>query len=116
MKVDHIELGGAAAHFGELVQMGRKIRLQRRRVEANGLVAHRQQGGQRARLGAGEQGDLVAEADQSVGQVGHHPLRSPVEARRHGFIEGRNLGDTHGNYSDTTDHALSWRGAAYDLG
>ena len=46
------------------------------------------------RLGAGEQGDLVAEVDQGVGQVGDDPLGAAVEAGRHGLIEGGDLGDT----------------------
>src|SRR5258708_25906522 len=37
----------------------------------------------------------MAELDERLGQVGHHALGAAVEFRRDGFVERRNLCDSH---------------------
>ena len=64
-------------------------------IEPDRLIAHRHQLGLGLRVGAGEQGHLVAQVDQRVGQVGDDPLGAAIESRRHGFVQRRDLGDPH---------------------
>jgi hypothetical protein len=88
-----------APHQGQLVQMRGQVRLQRRGVQPDGLVAHRGQSGGGLRLGAGEQRHVMAQGHQRVGQVRHHPLGAAVQLGRHGFVQRGDLGDTHSQNS-----------------
>ncbi len=99
VEVDHVELVGAAAHLGDLGHVGGQVGLQRRGVQSDRLVAHHHQPGLGAGLAAGEQGNLVAQLHQGVGQVRRHPLGAAVEPGRDSFIERRNLGDAHDRFS-----------------
>ncbi|MNE46266.1 hypothetical protein D3C80_1405930 [compost metagenome] len=95
VEMDDVEIVGAVQHLRQHGHVRGQIGLQRLRVQANGLISHRDQSRPRLGLGAGEQGDVMAQIDQGVGQVGHHPLGAAVETWGHGLIEGRDLGDLH---------------------
>ncbi len=95
MEVDHVEIVGAAAHLGEHRHVGGEVGLQRRGVQPDRLVTHGNQLGLGMRVGAREQGDVVTQIDQRVGQVGHDPFSAAVEARGNGFIKRGNLRDFH---------------------
>ncbi len=95
MNMDDVELGGAAAHLLQHRQMGRRRRDQAGRVAAQGAFAHRHQPRAGLRIGAGEQGDLMAPAHQLLGQEGDDPFRTAISRRRHRFEQGRNLSNSH---------------------
>ena len=88
-----------SSHLGDLGHVRRQVGFQRGRVQPDRLVADHHQPGLGAGLGAGEQGDLVAQLYQGVGQMRRHPLGAAIEPRRDGFIERGNLGDTHDGFS-----------------
>ena len=51
-------------------------------------------------VAAGEQGDRMSLPDQLLGQVGHHPLGAPIQLRRDGLVQRRNLCNPHARYSE----------------
>ncbi len=86
VEVDDVELIGPPA---DLVQHGHvrgEVGLQRRGVQPDGLVADGGQFGLGAGVGAGEQGDIVAEIDQGVAEVRHHPFGAAVVPGRDRFV------------------------------
>jgi hypothetical protein len=95
VEVDDVELVAPLVQIGQHRQVRGDIRLQRRRVEPDRLIARRRQMRPGARFGAGEQRHVVAQVDQSFAEVGDHALGAAVEPRRHGFVQRRNLGDLH---------------------
>ena len=64
-------------------------------IEPQRLWANRDELGRRDRIAAGEQRDVVALADELLGQVGHDPLRTAVVLRRDGLVERRDLCNPH---------------------
>ncbi|MNE57611.1 hypothetical protein D3C80_1525870 [compost metagenome] len=95
MEMDDVERVGAVQNGGQQGHVRGQVGLQRLGVQPDRLIAHRDQPRPRLGLGAGEQGHLVTQFDQGVRQVGDHPFRAPVEARRHSLIEGRDLSNLH---------------------
>ena len=95
VEVQDVEAVLVLAHLGQHRQVGGQVRLQRRGIEADRLVAHGDQVGLGLGVGAGEQGDLVAEIDQGVAQMRHHPFGAAIQLRRNRFVEGGDLGDLH---------------------
>ncbi|MNC86898.1 hypothetical protein D3C83_25850 [compost metagenome] len=75
--------------------MRREIRLERRRIEPDRLIAHGDQLAFDARVCCGKQGDLMAEIDQGIGEMRHYPLGPAIQFRRHRLVQGRNLRDSH---------------------
>ena len=59
------------------------------------MAARRLQPGRGDRLAAGKQRYPMAAPDQPVGKMGDDAFRAAVEQRRHGLVEGRDLGDAH---------------------
>ena len=96
VEMDHVEVVGALQHLGQHDHMRRQIGLQRGRVQPDRLIPHRHQS--RACLGVrrGEQGHVMPQIDEGVGQVGHHALGAAVQPWRHGFVQRCDLGDLHG--------------------
>ena len=107
MEMQDIELLRTAFHFVEHREVSGKIRFERSRVQSDRLIAHHDQLRFRAGVCRGEQRDLVPEIDQGIRQVCDHPLGSTIELRRHGFIQGRNLRDSH-RFSHNVAPVLSW--------
>ncbi|MNQ90988.1 hypothetical protein D3C85_1063510 [compost metagenome] len=95
MEMDDVERVGAVQNGGQQGHVRGQVGLQRLGVQPDRLIAHRDQPRPRLGLGAGEQGHLVAQIDQGVGQVGDDPLGAAVETRRHRLIEGRDLSNLH---------------------
>jgi hypothetical protein len=59
--------------------------------EPQGLAANRLQAGGSAGIPAGEQGDVVPQPHQLLGEEMHDPLRAPVQGGRNTLIQRRNL-------------------------
>ena len=95
MEMQDVESLGHAADVFHHHQL-RRDRIGNRGIEAQRLRPHRPERGAGLRIAAREQRHLVAHRDQLFRQVGDDPLGAAVEARRHGFDEGSNLGDAHG--------------------
>tara|TARA_R110001606_G_scaffold71247_19_gene163986 strand:- start:33141 stop:33362 length:222 start_codon:yes stop_codon:yes gene_type:complete len=64
-------------------------------IQSLGLIAHRDQSRARRCIGAGEQGDVMGQLNQGVGQVGDHPFRAAIQIRGQGLIERRDLRELH---------------------
>ncbi len=95
VEMDDVEAMRLAANLVQHGHVGGQVRLQRRGVQADGLVAHDDQLGLGASVARGEQGDLVPKIDQGVGQMRHDAFCTAIEAWRNGFVQGRHLGDLH---------------------
>ena len=94
MEVNDVELVGPLADPVEHRQMGGEVRFEIR-VQPKRALAAGHPGRPGARLGAREQGDVVTELDQRVGQIGNDPFRPAIEPGRDGFVEGSDLRDPH---------------------
>ena len=95
VEMDDIEAVLRGAQLREHVQVRRDVRFQRRGIQANGLIAAGEKRGLGVGIAAGEQGDLMAQIDQRVGQMRHHPFGAAVKLRRDRLVQGRDLGDFH---------------------
>ena len=78
VEMQEIELVPAQMKLVQHGKVSRQVRFQRRRVEPNSLVAHRNQSRPRMGLRTREQRDLVPKLDESVGQMRHDPLGAAV--------------------------------------
>jgi hypothetical protein len=105
MEVDDVELVGGLPDARQHGHVSGEVGLQRRGVQPYGAIADGHQPRRRLRLRAGEQGDVVPEGDEGVGEGGHHALRAAVEVGWHGLIERRNLRDLHDGSGRVTDVA-----------
>src|SRR6266567_4771823 len=103
VKMQHIELIRPQPHFVQHRKMRSKIGLERRRIEPDRLVAHCYDLGARSSAAAREQGDVMPKLDQGVGEMRDDPLGSSVELRRNGFVQRRDLGDSHSYAGNSTD-------------
>jgi hypothetical protein len=95
MKVDDVELIHAVQNFAQHRQVGGEVGLQRRGVEADSLVANRDQARPGLGVSAGEQGDIVAQIHQGVRQMRHDALGSSIQLRRDGLVKRGDLRDLH---------------------
>jgi hypothetical protein len=111
VEMQHIEVVGVLAHLVQQRQMGGDVGFQRGRVEPDRLVAHGHKTRAGPRIGAAEQGDLMAQVDQRVGKVGHDALRAAIQPRRYRFAQRADLGDSHETLLRT-----AWVGATAALG
>ena len=94
MHVDDVEFIGAPPDLVQHRQVGSDRRLETG-VQPQRVTARRLQPGGGDRLAAGKQRYLMPAPDQPVGKVGDDAFRAAVEQRRHGLVEGRDLGDAH---------------------
>ena len=111
VEVEDVELVRPAAHLVQHGQMGGEIGLQRVRVEPDGLVAARAPACALVRASA--LANSVTSWPRSTSASVRWAtirLRAAVEAGRHRFVEGRDLGDPH-----RPSLALSGAGAAPPL-
>ncbi len=95
MEMEDVESLGGLRHALQHQMIGRQP-VADAAIEPQPLPTHRRQAGARQRIAAGEEGDVVAQRDELLGQTRHDPLRAAVEFRRHGLVEGGNLGNSHG--------------------
>ncbi len=98
VEVDDVEVVRAPAHLVQHGHVRGEVRLQRGRIQPDGLIAHGHQLGLGFRVGAGEQGDLVAELDQGVAQVSDDTLGAAVELGGDRLVQRRHLRDLHSIY------------------
>jgi hypothetical protein len=84
VEVDDVELVGQGPDLGDLAQVSGEIGFQGRGIKPDGLVANGDQLGLGLGFGAGEQGDVVTEIDERVGQVGDDTLRAAIQTWRNG--------------------------------
>ena len=104
VEMHHVELGGALQQkFEQHHMIGDGVL--NLGVEAQCGVAGGHQFGIGDRIPAREQGDIVALADEFLGQIGHNPLGAPVKPWRDTFIKGGNLRDLHRPTPDLTGRA-----------
>lgn len=99
VEMDDVEVVGTLHHLRQHDQVCGQVRLERRRIQPDRLIAYGDE--TRARLGVdrGEQGDVVPQVDQGVGQVGDDAFGAAIQPGRHGLIQRRDLGDLHGRSS-----------------
>src|SRR5947209_2650185 len=72
-----------------------EIGLEPGRIKPDRLVPNGDEVGLRLGVGAAEEGHLMAEFDQSLGQEGYDPLGAAVEFWGNRLIKRRNLRDLH---------------------
>ncbi len=92
--VEAVRVGPDPIKHGE---MGGMIRFQRR-IHAQGLRPALDQLGPGPAAAAGVQRHIMAGRDQRVGQIGNDALGAAIEPGRHGFVQGRDLRDPHGQH------------------
>ena len=68
------------------------------------------------RVAAGEQGHVVAELDQRVGQVGDDALGAAIEPRRDAFVQRGDLGDLHDSRARVSGPGLTPGNVAMSAG
>ena len=92
--MQHVEFVGDTAHLFEH-QHVRGEDVADRRVEAQ--CARPRSFERRLRVGvaACEQGHVVPQVDERIGEVGHHALGAAIEFRRNGLVQRGNLCDSH---------------------
>ena len=95
VEMDHVEFVPALANLVQHGEVGGEVGFRGRWIETDRLIADRDEPGFSVGVGAGEQRHLVPKIHQGVAKMSNHPLGAPVEFRRHGFIEGSDLGDFH---------------------
>ena len=97
MEVDDVEILGAQAHFVQHRKMRRDRRFQRRRIEPERLVADGHKAGVRHGVPARKEGNVMAIRHQSVDQIGDDPFGAAIKPGGNGFIQGRDVGNSHGS-------------------
>jgi hypothetical protein len=95
MEVQDIKLRGPSFDLVQHGQVCGKIGFQRCNIEADRLISYRDKTRFRARIGGGEQGDLVPQLHQGIAEVRDGPFRAAIQLRRHSFIQRSNLRDSH---------------------
>ena len=96
VKMDNVEfLGPARQHF-QHNDVRRQI-IPHCPIEAQRAAAHRLQPGFGDAVAGGEQGNIVTEGGELVGEVGDDALGAAIELGRHRFHQWRNLCDLHGD-------------------
>ena len=93
MEMDYVKLVGAAKHLLQEQNVMRHL-VHAVLVQAQGAWARGNESGLRHRVTTGEEGHLVALADQLFREVGDDPLGPPVVLWRYALVERSNLGDT----------------------
>ncbi len=93
--VDDVELVGALVDHVQLNQGGGDGVLERV-FEAQGALGAGDEGGGGAGVAAGEEGDIVAAADELLGEGGDDALGAAVEQGRHRLDQGGDHRDLHG--------------------
>ena len=78
-----IEFVGAFANVAQHREMHGKIAVERPALEADCATATRDQLGRGHRISTRKQRHVVAQRDQSVGQVGNDAFGTPIKAWRH---------------------------------
>ena len=78
--MEDVELVPAAVHLVQHRQVRREVGLEFAGVQPDRLVAAGDQRRPGLGFGAGEEGDVVPEPDQGVGEVGDDALGAAVEA------------------------------------
>ena len=94
VEMQEIEFAPAQMKLVQHGEMRRHIGFQRRRIEPDGLIAHRHQCRPCLRLRAREQRHVVPKLHQRVGQVRHDPFGAAVEPGRDRLIQRRDLSDS----------------------
>src|SRR5690349_9437756 len=95
MEVQDIELRGASFDLVQHGQVCGKIGFQRRSIEADRLISNRDKTRFRARIGRGEQCDLMPQLYERIAEVRDCPFRAAIQLRRYSFIQRSNLRDSH---------------------
>ena len=103
VEVQDVELVGALVDLLQHAE-DRRQRVADLRVQAGRPRPHGHQPRRGDRIAAGEQGHVVAERDQFLGQVGHHPLGAAVALRRHRLGQRGDLCDAHPFHSPLRAH------------
>ena len=86
MEVQDVELVPSPVKLVHHREMAGEIRLQRARVEPEGLVAAGNQGRPGPRIAAREQGDIMTKCYQGVGKMRHDSLSAAVQSWRHRLV------------------------------
>ena len=98
VEVQHVEPVGALAHILDHQGVGgdpvADVRIEPQRTRP-GRVQFGRGGG----VAGSEQSDVVPHLHQGFGERIHDTLAAAVKLRRHGLEQGRNLGDTHGQWA-----------------
>ena len=118
---DHVEIKSASLKNGLLhvdllrnipeTAKPRRIEItaaasQPKQIEAQRLLANRDQAGARLRITAREQRNVVSELDKIFGQVRDHTFGTAIEPRRHCLLQWSNLRDPHQtNPPPSSEHA-----------
>ena len=95
VEMDQVEFRDMVPHRRQQGHVGGQIGLQRTRVQPDRLVPHRDQSRPRPGVGAGEQGHLMAEVDQGIGQMRDDTLGAAVKSGRNRLIQRGDLGNFH---------------------
>jgi hypothetical protein len=98
VEVQQIEFRGAPVHPVEHPHvMGDRVAHAGIEPQRARHAGNESSGGQR--ILAGEQRDVMAEANQLLGQIGNNPLRTAIESWRDALHQRRDLCDFHANLS-----------------
>ena len=106
VEMQDVELPRAAAHLVQHREVRGHVRFERRGIQTDRAVAHRDQLGVGVRIGGCEQRDFVTELHQRVAQIRDDALGAAIQLRRNGFGERRDLGDVHGPNNASCQKAL----------
>ncbi len=94
MGMNHVEVARALADGLDQERAG-GVRIVAFPSQAQRARPHGVELGFRARISAGEQGDVVTEVDRFVHEPGDHPFGAAVQLGRNALGQRRKLGDPH---------------------
>ena len=89
-----VEFSRALQHPFDHQEVGREV-IHNRALEAQRLPAYRNQRRRRARVAAGEEGNLMTKSHELVSQIRNDALCAAIKLWRHAFVKGRYLGNPH---------------------